>query len=472
MDGASSSGSITTHPTHQTNPINSGSSSSSKRIGNKFTLDKKLGEGGYGSIFYTKDEHENALAVKKIEIDPKEGVDHPMEMSICSSFEHPYIQGAHKITFVDNKYICIVQDLAESDLSGFCREPEKYKTIPPHPVTNKICDSFLIRKWLFQIAAAVYCLHREKIIHADIKAANILLFSDNNIKLSDFSLSLKYLGFDYTHSSGTVTHRGPETFLKTEWNFNTDIWSLGITFYEITYGRLLFPHQSKDLKIDDEKLRKMTSKHRMYRCIKNFMKTRPDIQNRCHMPSYKVKNKDKKYPDKELVRQYIRAELHPDFIEGLQRNDSVANLIASMIVWPPKKRPVASAIITHALFLIEPYLTVPIYKISSSPSQAIHHEAEILNYIQPYLKANNIDHKSQVSSMTLSIYSRCKILLDEIRKNDKKGASRRLVAAIFMIACKIVEQRKPKLDFLDQELFALEQKVCSYLNFRLHHDRR
>lgn len=80
-----------------------------------------------------------------------------------------------------------------------------------------------------------------KIVHRDIKLANILLTKDFTIKLSDFGFAKN------THSEvlmetycGTPMNMAPEILLRQQYSLKCDIWSLGVVTYQLAYGKLPF----------------------------------------------------------------------------------------------------------------------------------------------------------------------------------------------------------------------------------------
>ncbi len=198
-------------------------------LGNSITILERLGKGGYGLVHKCHDERNNVAAVKCVPTD-KNGIPGLMEVSIMSTISHPHINRALRI-HPTSKMLYIFQDIALSDLHHYVRNEG-----PP--------SAERLRGWLHKICQGVSCLHSQKIIHADIKASNVLLYTDDNVKLTDFTLSCKSWDTDYTHSVCTSTHRPLECYTKEGWSFPLDIWSLGCTFYEIAYGESLFPSQS------------------------------------------------------------------------------------------------------------------------------------------------------------------------------------------------------------------------------------
>jgi len=102
-----------------------------------------------------------------------------------------------------------------------------------------------------QISLALKYIHENNIMHRDIKPSNILLM-DNIAKLGDFGVA-KALNSNLKHAKtmvATPQYLAPEIINKQNYSFKADIWSLGVTFFQLMY--LTYPFEGKT----DEEMQK------------------------------------------------------------------------------------------------------------------------------------------------------------------------------------------------------------------------
>ncbi len=398
--------------------------------------DVMLGHGSYGNVYLATDENGKKVAIKCCNVG-KKGIPNILETSIMSSIMHPYLNHAYRICSTKEK-LYIIQELAVRDLSRHTRK------------INVQSDIYQLKKWCFQICHAVACLHKNNIIHADIKASNILLYDNDNVKLSDFTLSTKKWDHHqtFTHNVCTCTHRPLECLMGQPWDESLDIWSLGCTLYEIAYGDFLFPYQgllTPDHKIKDEedkiKLRK--------RCVNAIIDwgTHGPCSQTLHVQQYPIN-----YMPYKLHEHFTLDNDKTNDLEKIERT-SLNRLICKMLMVDPARRPSIFELLNESFFKD---LNAPIYMTITRPENDIPaiERTRVRGYIQRYS-----DHP-KVQSVALSLYLKCNGILNISEHTKAAGVTR--------IASKLVLGCSSKIAFPDEVLLDVETEICHNLVFRLH----
>uniref|UniRef100_A0A8C7YLU8 non-specific serine/threonine protein kinase n=1 Tax=Oryzias sinensis TaxID=183150 RepID=A0A8C7YLU8_9TELE len=97
-----------------------------------------------------------------------------------------------------------------------------------------------------QIVSAVYYCHQKNIVHRDLKAENLLLDADSNIKIADFGFSNEFTeGSKLDTFCGSPPYAAPELFQGKKYDGpEVDIWSLGVILYTLVSGSLPFDGQN------------------------------------------------------------------------------------------------------------------------------------------------------------------------------------------------------------------------------------
>ncbi|KAG8951509.1 hypothetical protein FRC04_006041 [Tulasnella sp. 424] len=98
------------------------------------------------------------------------------------------------------------------------------------------------RGLLCDIASAIAYLHSLEIVHGDIKARNILVSQDGDVRLCDFGLS-KYSSWTTSEGrkgAGTIRWQSPELLFDQSKSFKSDVYAFGITIYEVLSGNIPF----------------------------------------------------------------------------------------------------------------------------------------------------------------------------------------------------------------------------------------
>uniref|UniRef100_A0A8C3SGL6 non-specific serine/threonine protein kinase n=1 Tax=Chelydra serpentina TaxID=8475 RepID=A0A8C3SGL6_CHESE len=190
----------------------------------------ELGDGAFGKVYKAKNKETGALAAAKV-IETKsdeELEDYMVEIEILATCDHQYIVKLLGAFYHDSKLWIMIEFCPGGAVDAVMLELDRGLTEPQIQV---ICRQML--------EALVY-LHSKKIIHRDLKAGNVLLTQDGDIKLADFGVSAKNIKTLQRRDSfiGTPYWMAPEvvmceTMKDTPYDYKADIWSLGITLIEM-----------------------------------------------------------------------------------------------------------------------------------------------------------------------------------------------------------------------------------------------
>jgi len=148
-----------------------------------------------------------------------------------------------KLTYVKNPYIIKLLDVIETpvDFNIFVEYVSGGELVA-YILKNKGLSEGHTHKLFLQVLSAIETCHKHNIIHRDIKLQNILLDSDQNIKLIDFGLSnFMEEGVFRNTFCGTPAYASPEILLGTQYTGpEVDLWSLGVVLYSMLTAEFPF----------------------------------------------------------------------------------------------------------------------------------------------------------------------------------------------------------------------------------------
>ena len=205
--------------------------------GRLYTIERKLGKGGFATCHQARMGGETIAlkVVKTVGMQPRVEEKFLSELQIHSKVRHNNIVGFHRaFSSGDNTYI-----LLELCSSGTLKEMLHQRKRISMPEVRRFC---------LQLCGALHHLHCRNVVHRDIKAANILLDKDMNIKLADFGLAAVLVTDEEMGEvkrrvtvCGTPNYIAPEILRKRQGhNTKADIWSLVVLQNNILTGILPF----------------------------------------------------------------------------------------------------------------------------------------------------------------------------------------------------------------------------------------
>ena len=197
---------------------------------NDFQILQKLGEGAYSKVYKVKRLVDNNIyALKKVKLlnlSDKEKSNALNEVRILASVKSKNVI-SYKEAFFEEKdsSLCLVMEFADNG--------DLYQKITNHKKTAIFFEENEIWKIFIQLVKGLKSLHELKILHRDLKSANVFLFSNGLSKLGDLNVSkVAKRGLSYTQT-GTPYYASPEVWKDQPYNNKSDIWSLGCVLYEM-----------------------------------------------------------------------------------------------------------------------------------------------------------------------------------------------------------------------------------------------
>ena len=188
-----------------------------------------IGKGGFGKVWRVRYRRTQEIFALK-EMSKRKILDKKSEYSInnervfLSKLRHPFLVNMH-YAFQDKDNLYLVIDILNGgDLRFHCSRYRKFSE----------------EQTRFFIACIVHSLsyvHKNNVIHRDVKPENLILDDKGYVHLTDFGIAKENMGDNSSETSGTPGYMSPEVILGIGHNFSVDYYAIGVIGYEFMTGK-------------------------------------------------------------------------------------------------------------------------------------------------------------------------------------------------------------------------------------------
>ncbi|KAL6657659.1 hypothetical protein ACP70R_005439 [Stipagrostis hirtigluma subsp. patula] len=303
---------------------------------------EKVGQGTYSSVFRARDlDTGRIVALKKVRFDnfePESVRFMAREIQILRRLDHPNVMKLEGL--ITSRLSCslyLVFEYMEHDLAGLCSSPD-----------IKFSEAQL-KCYMNQLLSGLEHCHSRRIVHRDIKGANLLVNNEGVLKIADFGLA-NYFDPSKNHplTSRVVTlwYRPPELLLgSTHYDAAVDLWSVGCVFAEMFRGKPI--------------LQGRTEVEQLHKIFKLCGSPADDYWKKSKLPHATIFKPHHPYPS--TLRDAFKE------VPG-----NALSLLETLLSVEPYKRGTASGALASEFFKTKPYACEP----SSLPKYAPNKEMD------------------------------------------------------------------------------------------------
>jgi serine/threonine protein kinase/Tfp pilus assembly protein PilF len=235
-----------------------------QKLFNRYTLIKILGRGGMGIVWLARDEElEREVALKflpdLIIRDPGVLSDLKRETRHCLELTHQNIVRIYDFVH-DERSGCISMEYVDGETLASLRCQKEQKVFEP----------FELSAWISQLCDALdYAHNRARVIHRDLKSANLMVNQRGDLKVSDFGIA-RSLGDSISvltreqGRSGTLVYMSPQQLAGERGSHLDDIYSIGASFYELLTSKPPFYSGNIDRQIHERVAPLMTERRKEF----------------------------------------------------------------------------------------------------------------------------------------------------------------------------------------------------------------
>ncbi len=204
----------------------------------RYEITEELGRGAMGMVYKGQDPKINRIvAIKTVRLDEEE------ETSDSEEVRQRFYREAEAAGGLSHPNIVTIYDVGEEDdVSYIAMEYLEGESLVKYAKKPNLLPLRTIIQYMIMVCDALDYAHKNNVIHRDIKPANIMLLKDGTIKVTDFGIA-RMTTSSRTQTGvilGTPNYMSPEQVEGKKVDGQSDIFSLGILFYQLLTGALPF----------------------------------------------------------------------------------------------------------------------------------------------------------------------------------------------------------------------------------------
>jgi tRNA A-37 threonylcarbamoyl transferase component Bud32 len=209
-----------------------------KQLG-KYEIIDKLGEGGFGAVYLANNTRLKKRVALKV-LHPQVASDETLaayferEALALARLEHTHIVRVFDYDQIDGVSFIVMEYIDGTTLDRLLRDQRAF-------TLDEIVSIFR------QLLSALGYAHENGVIHRDIKPSNIMLTSGGEVKIADFGIAKVAGAAKLTRTgtgAGSLLYMSPEQIKGTNIDNRSDIYSVGVTLYQVVAGRTPFEADS------------------------------------------------------------------------------------------------------------------------------------------------------------------------------------------------------------------------------------
>lgn len=269
----------------------------------RYRIDKELGRGASGTVYLGFDPLiSRQVAIKALDY-------HQFSSEELSSAKARFVREAEAAGGLNHPNIVQVFDVGEQSGSAFiAMDYAKGRALSECIHEENLLDPFDVYRIILSVAEALEYAHQHKIVHRDVKPGNILYCDDPfGVKVTDFGIA-RFIDHSHTQTGeilGSPLYMAPEQILGQKVSYSADVFSLGVTFYQLLTGHLPFEGESlASLSYDIV--------HTKPKGARSVRKELPASATRITNVALQKKPSDR-YPSAEAMAEALRKAIKRDF---------------------------------------------------------------------------------------------------------------------------------------------------------------